>query len=446
MRSWVIAAGLLAALPSQEEARVFVEVLAAPQTYVSQPTEVLVRIGYDADWFAQHAVPLIRQQVDVPCHLDVPWLGATADRTVVVVPFAGDLGVAQVAVADQIVAGVRALPLERRGRLYEQVMLRFRWLPLAAGLQEVAPVTVRFAYADEFREHLLRGREPVDRKEQRVSSPARELLVQPVPENAPSDWSGAVGEFVITATSGGRQLHVGEAFSVEVTIHGEGNLDQFAGIKPPRIDGFYVQGVVEVATEGARRFQLDVLALRPGLTEMPGVPLVVFSPERGKFVTLTSETVPVRVLPPRPDVELSDRIQELVDQDAASQSDGPGWVIRWAFITFMLIGLWLHRYGRIRRGRRSLQDALHELRLAVGVGGNPVKVAEAFERVLARVAGGGPFSAPSIWADLETRGVAPEGIASLKELHQALDGARFGGPMPDKEAVMGPVETLVAAC
>ena len=178
VRSWVIAAGLLAALPSQEEARVFVEVLAAPQTYVSPPTEVLVRIGYDADWFAQHAVPLIRQQVDVPCHLDVPWLGATADRTVVVVPFAGDLGVAQVAVADQIVAGVRALPLERRGRLYEQVMLRFRWLPLAAGLQEVAPVTLRFAYADEFREHLLRGREPVDRKEQRVSSPARELLVR----------------------------------------------------------------------------------------------------------------------------------------------------------------------------------------------------------------------------------------------------------------------------
>jgi len=437
---------LLAALPAQAKAHVFVEVVARSETYASQPIDVVIRLGYDAAWFEQHGVELIRQDVDVPLHVDVPWLLSVPERVVSVVPCQAELARARVAVGDRIVVGTRVLPVERQGRTFEQVELRCRWLPLVAGSYEIAPVTVRFAYANEFREHLLRGREPVDQQEQRVASLARELRVLPLVGDAPKDWTGAVGEFEVAATSGGEQVHVGDEFRVEVTIQGDGNLERFAAIKPPAIDGFHVQGVVETRLAGARRFVLDVLALRAGMTAMPGVSLVAFSPLAGRFTTITSDTVPVLVLPPRADVVLPEHVQQLIDADAASQRSGPSsWLLRWGFIGLMLLGLWLHRRGRRRNGKRSLQAAVHQLRMATVVSDDPERAADAFERVVSLLAGGGPFSTPSIWEDLEARGVAAAGLEQLRTLHAALDAARFGGPAPDAEAVMSAVETLVAA-
>lgn len=443
----LVFAVLLAALPGQEASRVFVEVLSSPEAYESQPVDVVIRIGYDAAWFEEHGVALIRQEVDVPFHLMVPWLLASPGRDVRLVPFEGEFGMARVPVGDQVVAGVRQLQTTREGRTFEQVEVRCRWLPLATGTQEVAPVSVRFAYANQFREHLLRGREPVDRQEQRVASARGELRVLAIPSDAPPGWSGAVGEFAVDALSGGEQVHVGGQFVVEVTIHGDGNLGQFPAIKPPSIDGFYVQGVVEEKVEGARKFILDVLALRPGVTSMPGVSIVTFSPAQGRYVTTVSDSVPVRVIP-RPDgLALSKRIQQLVDEDAASQQTGaPDWIFRWGFIVLMLLGLWVHRYGRTRNSRRSVGDAVHALRVATAVGSDPERVASAYERVISQVAGGGGFSTPGVWQDLEARGVAKEGLDQLRSLHAELDAARFGGPLPDAGAVMDAVETLVAAC
>ncbi|MFT4511947.1 MAG: hypothetical protein ACI91B_000631, partial [Planctomycetota bacterium] len=73
------------------------------------------------------------------------------------------------------------------------------------------------------------------------------------------------------------------------------------------------------------------------------------------------------------------------------------------------------------------------------------RTADAFEKVMTKLAGGGRFSAPSVWQDLKARGVAPEGLKQLQAVHAQLDAARFGGPMPAAELVMGPVDTLVAA-
>lgn len=446
VRFGLLVAWMLAALPAQQEARVVVEVSANSQAYASQPLEVVIVVGYDAAWFEQHGVSLFRQQVDVPFHLDVPWLLASPDQVVSVEPCVAELAIARVAVGDRIVAGKRLLQVQRDGRSFEQIELRCRWLPLVDGVHQIEPVTVHFAYANEFREHLLRGREPVDQQEQRVLSAGSQLTVLPIPVDSPPDWTGAVGQFAIAATSGGEQVHVGEVFQVEVTIIGEGNLERFAAIKPPLLDGFHVQGVVERSVDGARRFVIDVLALRPGLTEMPGVPFAVFAPLAGQFATLQSEPVPVRVMPQRVDVALAKNVQELIDADAASQETGmSSSVVRWVFIALMVFGLLLHRRGRTRNGKRALQDAVHDLRMATAVGEDPERRADAFERVMTLLAGGGPFSSPGIWKDLEARGVAAEGLAQLRALHAELDAARFGGPVPEVEAVMGPVETVVAA-
>lgn len=433
-------------LTAQEESRVFVHVTGPEVVYASQPAAFVVTIGYEEGWFAEHGVSFFRQQVDVPFHLDIPWLLASPRHAVEILPCPPEQTAARVAAGDRIVEGRRIAATKKDGKTFAQIELHCRWLPLSDGPDTVAPVTVRFAYASEFREHLLRGREPVDRQEQRVASTLRELLVQPIPKTAPEAWGGAVGEFAIQATSRGEQLHVGEVFQVEVTITGAGNIERFAAMQPPVIDGFHVQGVVEKRVPDGRRFVLDVLALRPGVSEMPGVPFVAFSPEANDFLELKSESVPVQVLPQRPDVALAKPIQDLIDADAESQDSGLSQsILRWAFIALMILGLVMHRGGRTRNKKRALRDAVHDLRVATGVSDDPSRQADAFERVITCVAGGGPFSAPSIWKDLAACGVATEGVKQLQSLHEALDAARFGGPLPPAEDIMAAVETVVGA-
>lgn len=429
-------------------ARAFIDVQCASKVFVSQPAEVVITIGYDAAWFEAHGVSLFRQQVDVPFHLDVPWLQGSPDRAVSILP-APDAGQKRkLVVLDRMVEGVRLAPIEQNGQSFARVQLQVRWLPLVAGVTTIAPVSLRFAYAEQFREHLLRGREPVDQQQAVVRSAALELRVLQLPTEPPNGWTGAVGEFQLHATSGGEELHVGETFQVELTIDGHGNGERFAKLPPPKIDGFHVQGVVERRGEGGRQFVLDVLALRPGVTEMPGVPFVAFSPTQQQFVTITSSSVPVRVLPQRDGVALAKNVQQLIDADAAAQVQGiPQWVYRWGFIALLLLGLGLLRLGRLKRGRRALDEAVHELRLALTQGHDPDRAADAYERVLAVVAGGGGggFAVPSVWQDLSARGLAPDGLQLLQGLHAELDGARFGGPAPAADAVMAAVDTLVAA-
>lgn len=445
-RAAIVFMMLLAASTAQEEARVFVEVAHPSQAFTSQPVEVVITLGYDEGWFRDHGVSLFRQQVDVPFHVDVPWVGAASERAVTFVAAIDEASHMRVAVGDRIIDGLRLAPVARAGRSYARVELRCRWLPLIAGVAAIAPVRVRFAFANEFRENLLRGREPVDQQENAVASVVGQLQVDALPSNAPSDWSGAVGEFVVEATSGGDRVHVGDAFQVEVTVRGDGNYERFAALRPPIIDGFHVQGVVERRIDGGRRFVLDVLALRPGLKEMPSVSFVSFSPAVKQYVTTTSATVPVEVLPQREDVALATQVQELVDKDLAKQTPGiSSSVYRWGFVALAVLGLVLQRRSLSRKGHRALHDAVHQLRLEITKGVDADRAADAFEKVMTKIAGGGGFSAPSIWKDLQARGVAADGLKQLQAVHAQLDAARFGGPMPNAEVVMGPVETLVAA-
>ena len=53
--------------------------------------------------------------------------------------------------------------------------------------------------------------------------------------------------------------------------------------------------------------------------------------------------------------------------------------------------------------------------------------------------------AETVLSFLQQRGVAAEGLSRLKELHAALDQARFGGPMPDPSDVLAAAETLAGA-
>lgn len=440
--AWLLLA-LTCAATAQEPARCYVVVNAPEQAFVQEPVAVRVTIGWDRAWFDKFGVTMIRQKTDAPVHVDVPWLRAAPERAVTFGPTPSDALTATVAVGDRMIEAVVLGDEVRDGRTFARVQLGCRWLPLTAGRQAIDPVRVRYAYATEFRDHLLRGREPMDRKDADVRSEARQLSVRRLVGEAPADYTGAVGDFDVEVTSGGQQVHVGDTFQIEMFVRGDGNLERFRKPQRAPLDGFHVQGVVERERDGGRVFQFDVVALREGMTGLEGLSLVSYSPETESFVRLGGDAVPVRVLPRREGVELPESVEELIREDALARSSGSAWY-RWVFVGLAVGGLVLHRFGQGRRRRRRLDSVMNELRAALG-GEDAARSASAFEALLARVGGGETFAAPIVWESLQKRGVAPEGVLRLKELHAALDQARFGGPMPDAADVLAAAETLYVA-
>lgn len=439
-RSWI---GLLLAASLCAQERCYVQVDAPTQAFVQEPVTVTVTIGWDRDWFDQHGVALVRQKTDAPVHVDLPWLRAAPERAVTFVPVGGDELQATVAVGDRMVSAVVLGDEQRDGVAFARVQLRCRWLPLTAGKHAIDPVRVRYAYATKFREHLLRGREPVDRKDADVRSDGRQLEVRRLIGDAPDDYTGAVGDFEVEVTSGGESVPVGQLFEVEMVVFGGGNLERFRKPQRVQLDGFHVQGVIERERDGARVFQFDVVPLREGMTELAGLSFVTYSPEKQEFVRLGGEPVPVRTLPRLDGVELPESVEELIREDALARSSVTSW-LRWVFVGFAVGGLVVHRFGQSRRRRMRLDAALDELRQAVA-GDDAARTAAAFEAFLAQISGGSKFAVPIVWESLQKRGVAPEGMTRLKELHGALDQARFGGPMPDASDILAAAETLHTA-
>ena len=232
-------------LPRAQQ-RCYVTVDGPARAVVQQPALFAVTVGWDVEWFAAHRVALVRQPTDAPMHLQVPWLRDGDGREVEVMSAPGGALTASIAVGDRV---FEALPLEdvtRDGRSFRRVRLTVRLLPLRAGVLTLEPVRARYAYATEFRDHLLRGREPVDRQEASVVSDGLQLDVRRLAGDAPEDYGGAVGDFEVELFSGGEEVAVGQPFEVVLTIYGgvETNLAQVRAPVPSGLDGFHVQGVI----------------------------------------------------------------------------------------------------------------------------------------------------------------------------------------------------------
>ena len=377
---------------TRAQQRCYVTVDGPARAVVQQPALFAVTVGWDVEWFAAHRVALVRQPTDAPMHLQVPWLRDGDGREVEVMSAPGGALTASIAVGDRV---FEALPLEdvtRDGRSFRRVRLTVRLLPLRAGVLTLEPVRARYAYATEFRDHLLRGREPVDRQEASVVSDGLQLDVRRLAGDAPEDYGGAVGDFDVELFSGGEEVAVGQPFEVVLTIYGgvETNLAQVRAPVPSGLDGFHVQGVIETEVEQGRRFTIQLVPLRAGMTAVEGLTFVTYSLKSSSFARLGGEPVPVRVVPRRDGVALPEGIEELIRQDELARGGGGAW-LRWVFVGLAAGGLGMFLFGRGRRRREQLVAAMAALRAALDAG-DAVASASAFEVLLAKISGGDKFA------------------------------------------------------
>lgn len=417
--------------PAGAPVRAFVEVDGAPtQAWVGQMCELTVRVGFDAAWFGAQAVPLSAQALDQPFHVQIPWLQPGDDARAIVVPPPAGAPRQRVAVGDRAEAFAPAAPRTVDGRAFATLELRAHWQPRRDGALALAPVRLRYAFASEFVEDFLRGRQPRDRQEAGVVGAEARVQVAPLPQPAPAGFTGAVGAFALAAAPAAASVEVGRAFPVVVTLAGDGNFGDFAFALAQPVPGFHVDGVVAVPGRDGRAFRLDVLPLRAGARELPPLAFVAFDPRAGGYATVASPAVPLAVAAAA--AELPPRVRQLVDADAAVDArPARRWLLPiGAASALALAGL---VRGRRRQRARAAIDAAIDAFATAAPADATARLA-AFETALAGLAGVPVWRADGFEA-LETR-LPANLVAALRAHHGGLDAARFGGSVPPTASLL----------
>ena len=128
-----------------------------------------------------------------------------------------------------------------------------------------------------------------------IEFPAREITARPLPDGAPSGFAGAVGNFSLTVAPVTRAIKFGDTMTIEASVTGSGNIDQFPG--PSLVDplGDWKQFDMIAKPPGSeRRSSLGTVefsqVIRP-IKSVPALPpyqFVFFDPVLEKYRTLES--------------------------------------------------------------------------------------------------------------------------------------------------------------
>ena len=121
----------------------------------------------------------------------------------------------------------------------------------------------------------------------------------PLPDQGkPANFSGAVGQFTMTATAGPTNVVVGDPVTVRVQIAGTGSFD---AVTLPAQTAWHDFKLYPATTktettdqfgfQGTKTFEQIVSPLNADVKELPGVSFSYFNPDQGKYVTLTQPAV-----------------------------------------------------------------------------------------------------------------------------------------------------------
>lgn len=139
---------------------------------------------------------------------------------------------------------------------------------------------------------------------ERLALSAGELAldVKPLPP-APEGFSGLVGDFALNSRLDTRSSTVGGSVTWTLHIDGNGNLEGFQLPDPGEIPGARLydgsaRGAAVLRKNGYRstlRIDRSVVPTAIGRLELPPIELIVFSPSKGEYVTLTAATDPLAI-------------------------------------------------------------------------------------------------------------------------------------------------------
>src|SRR5205809_2885094 len=306
------------------------------------------------------------------------------------------------------------------GRSYDVVTFKTAIAAARAGKFEIGPIKAKAQVLTARRPNTPRSRSPFDlfnlddpfsdpffsepfsqfgeRREVEINSEPVAFEVKPLPQNAPSSFSGAIGNFTMTTDAKPKSVQVGDPITVTSTISGRGNFDrvnapvvedEHGWHKYPPSSKFKQDD--EVGISGAKSFE-TVLSPNEKKQSLPMLAFSYFDPVKEQYVTLRSEPIAITVqggaaptqnvaasrpasptpapaTRPAATAKPADILYQLTEQPAATESFAPLYTrpVFWTaqLIPFLaLIGLagWKIRQAKAdNREARRITALQHEL-------------------------------------------------------------------------------------
>src|SRR5438270_9985221 len=140
-----------------------------------------------------------------------------------------------------------------------------------------------------------------ERTELPIQSETATLNVKPLPPNTPPNFSGAIGNFTMTADAKPKTVQVGDPITVTSTITGRGNFDRMNGPALEDERGWHkyppsskFKQDEDVGMSGEKTFEM-VLAPNEKKLAVPPLVFAYFDPVKETYVTLRSTAVPIQV-------------------------------------------------------------------------------------------------------------------------------------------------------
>lgn len=136
-----------------------------------------------------------------------------------------------------------------------------------------------------------------------ITSNRSEVLIKPLPNGAPKNFIGAVGNYKVNCKIEGHNFKVGDVFEYRVRVSGAGNLHN---IETPKLElpkGLTLYGDPEIhdsiffntrGAEGSKTFVYNLQVLQGKSYKLPGVKIAYFDPEAKKYIEIEGDKIKLR--------------------------------------------------------------------------------------------------------------------------------------------------------
>jgi BatD DUF11 like domain len=154
---------------------------------------------------------------------------------------------------------------------------------------------------DPFSDPFFSFGNSIEQHEISITSDPVSLEVKPLPPGAPANFSGAIGNFSMTAEANPKRVQVGDPITIKAAISGRGNFDRMNAPELSDERGWHTYPPSsnfkqddDVGISGTKSFEL-VVSPNEKLTTVPPLVFSYFDPAKDRYITLQSEAVPITV-------------------------------------------------------------------------------------------------------------------------------------------------------
>lgn len=338
------------------------------------------------------------------------------------------------------------------GRRYRLTEYRTVLFPTLLGETVIEPASIR-----------PRGLASLQRT--RYTTAQTLIDVRPLPAGAPPSFTGAVGNFSISARVDIDETATGDPITMTVEISGEGNLATQADPDFPDMPGWRVfesktdtdLSVVNGTVQGTRTYERILVPNSPGRFILPAIVFSFFDPKGEQYRTVETDSIPVRVSPSAALVPLESRapatqgeavrtasdirhIRPVPDRLSLRRDRITSSLRYWAAWLLPVVGVaagiaWRYRVrlspglGRATRSVSAIENALAATRSARASGADPFPAAGRALTDYLAVRLGRPSSSltrQTIADTLSRRGVGAVLAADIEAILTLIEGARYG--------------------